>query len=204
MATRTGSDGGVRTHGAERGDGGARPGEAELADTFRTLVGLMYDTEVPLSTLDERVVPFLAPDVSFTDPWLTARGLNRIRAGMRGFHCAFRFDLVVSQLDVLLDEGGEGGRVLVDGVMRLRSIPRYEYPLRTFLVLEFVLTGGRPLVTHLDEMWSFGHMIRHAPLGVGLFYDRVFRPAAGWFFEGFFRLACAVRGGPPEPGREPR
>ncbi len=76
-------------------------------------------------------MPYLAPDVTFTDPWLTAHGRGRFRIGLRGFHCVIRFDFDIFQLAVTLNERGDGGRVIVDGVMNLRQLRFYTYPLRT-------------------------------------------------------------------------
>lgn len=181
-------------------DPGRQPNITEIEDFFQNLTLLMYDTEVALSVLEERVCPYLAPDVGFSDPWLRARGLARFKTGLFGFHCAFRFDFTIRQLGVRLNPSGDGGRVLVEGVMNLRSIPGYVYPLRTILVYDFVFVGVEPDITSQEEMWSFADLFLNAPLLVGRFYDGLFRPAAGVFFLGFFRLACYLRRRPSSGG----
>ena len=183
-------------------DAAREPRTAELEDRFRELTLLMYDTRVPLAALEARVVPYLGPDVVFVDPWLVAHGKDRFRIGARGFHCAFRFDFDIFQVGVTLDDRGDGGRALVDGVMNLRQLGFYTYPLRTILHYNFTLPEGRLQIERLEEMWSFGDMIASLPLGVGWLYRNGFRPAAGHFFTAFFWLSCALRGGPE--GRSPR
>jgi hypothetical protein len=177
-------------------DPAPQPSTAQLEARFRELTLLMYDTQVPISVLEERVHPYLAPHVVFEDPWLRAHGARRFRVGLCGFHSVIRFDFEIFQLDVQLNAGGDGGRVLVDGVMNLRQLVFYTYPLRTILVYDFTLPeGGGPLqITRLEEMWSFGDMIANAPLLVGRFYQRVFRPAAGHFFTAAFAVSCALVG----------
>jgi hypothetical protein len=168
------------------------PRFAELETRFRELTLLMYDTSIPIPVLEERVVPYLAPDVVFVDPWLIARGRERFAIGLRGFHCAFRFDFEIVQVAVTPNAGGDGGRALVDGVMNLRQLRFYTYPLRTILAYDFTLRGGELRIERLEEMWSFGDMIANAPLLVGRLYQRAFRPAAGAFFTVFFWLSCAL------------
>lgn len=174
---------------------------AELEERFRELVLLMYDTGVPLAVLEERVIPCLAPGVVFVDPWLVGRRREIVGNGLRGFHCAFRFDFEIFQIGVTLNERGDRGRALVDGVMNLRQLRVYTYPLRTILVYDFALIeGGRGLrIEKLEEMWSFGDMIAEAPLLVGWSYRNVFRPAAGVFFTVFFWLSCVLRRGRAQP-----
>jgi hypothetical protein len=152
----------------------------------------MYDTSVPLGRLAQRVHPHLAPDIEFVDPWVHVRGLRMFRTGLRGFHCAIRFDFDIFQLHVQMNERGDGGRVLVDGVMNLRQLVLYTYPLRTILVYEFVLTdGGRSFqITRQEEMWSLGDMLQNLPL-VGRFYQ-LSRRGWGYVIAAQFWLSCAV------------
>jgi hypothetical protein len=170
------------------------PRGAEIEERLRELTLLMYDTSVPIPVLEERVIPYLAPDVEFVDPWLVSRGKDRFVTGLRGFHCVIRFDFDISQLSVSLDAPNGRARALVDGVMNLRQVPFYTYPLRTILVYELALTAGLQ-IERLEEMWSFGDMIANAPFLVGRLYRGVFRPAAGAFFAAAFRLSCALFGG---------
>jgi hypothetical protein len=81
----------------------------------------------------------------------------------------------------------------VDGVMNLRQLRFYTYPLRTILVYDFAVTADGLRIRRLEEMWSFADMIANAPLLVGRLYQGAFRPLAGAFFVRAFRLACAVR-----------
>jgi hypothetical protein len=183
-------------------DPSPEPSIAELEARFRELTLLMYDTSVPIPVLDERVVPHLAPNIVFQDPWLIGLGRRRFEIGLRGFHCVIRFDFEIFQVGVQRSAQGDGGRAIVDGVMNLRQLGFYTYPLRTTLVYDFTLpAGGGPLqITRLEEMWSFGDMIANAPLLIGRFYRKVFRPAAGHFFTAAFWLSCALF----EPKREGR
>ena len=165
-----------------------------LERRFTELTLLLYDTSVPIPVLEEKVYPHLAPDIEFVDPWVHVRGAGRYRVGLRGFHCIIRFTFDIFQLAVRMNERGDGGRVLVDGVMNLNQLVVYTYPLRTILVYDFVLTGGGEsfLVTRQEEMWSFGDMIRNLPVA-GSAYE-VFRRGAGWVIAGLFWVGCAVTG----------
>jgi hypothetical protein len=173
---------------------GARPDVTALEARFREITRLMYDTRVPRATLEERAIPLLALNVEFVDPWLRARTRRVFAIGLRGFHCVIRFDFDIFQLGVHLNERGDGGHAIVDGVMNLRQLGFYTYPLRTILVYDFVLSGdGEELqITKLEEMWGFGDMIANAPLLVGHAYDGILRPAWGHFFTGLFWLACKL------------
>lgn len=175
-----------------------RPGVAELERRFTELTLLMYDTRVSLERLERRVIPHLAPDVEFVDPWVHVRGARVFRDGLRGFHCVIRFDFEIFQLHVRMNERGDGGRVLVDGVMNLRQLVVYTYPLRTLLAIDFRLTGDERSfeITRLEEMWSFGDMLRNLPL-LGRFYE-LGRRAWGRFFAAAFRASCALTGGRSE------
>jgi hypothetical protein len=175
---------------------GTMPSVAEIEEQLRELTLLMYDTRVTLPVLERRVYPRLAADVVFEDPWLRGGGRTRFMIGLRGFHCVARFDFEIFQLGVEMNARGDGGRAIVDGVMNLRQLGFYTYPLRTILVYDFVLTedGEGLQITRLEEMWSFGDMIANAPLLVGWFYRDVFRPAAGQFFTVVFWLSCALLG----------
>jgi hypothetical protein len=176
----------------------------ELEERFRTLSQLMYTTSVPLSTLETEVIPYLAPNITFTDPWLRARGFGKYRTGLRGFHCIIHFDFDVFQLNVQLNEQRDGGRAIVDGIMNLRQLGFYSYPLRTILVYDFVMTDGGEsfqIVNH-EEMWSFADMIQNAPL-VGRLYEK-FRFVSGYFFTAMFWLGCAVKTRLPSSRQEAR
>jgi hypothetical protein len=169
-----------------------------LEERFRRLTTLLYDTRVPAQVLDEEVLPFIAEDVSFTDPWQRGTGRETYRRGAAGFHCLFSFDFDIFQLNVQLEEGNQRGRAIVDGVMNLKQLRwLYTYPLRTILVYDFTLAPGgegRPLIHAHEEMWSLGDMIDAIPL-VGRFYTSVFRRAFSDGFLGASALCHRVRGG---------
>jgi hypothetical protein len=137
------------------------------------------------------------------DEHVAALARQALGAQLRGFHCVIRFDFEIRELAIRLDERADVGRALVDGVMNLRQIPFYTYPLRTILVYDFALTkDGGLQIKRLEEMWSFADMIERAPFLVGRFYNAVFRPAAARALTALFRLACALfegrRGGAPD------
>ncbi len=175
-----------------RNDATAKLGVTEIAQQFKKLTLLMYDTNVSLDTLREQVFPYLAQDIEFIDPFIRGRGIGKFRNGLLGFHCSFLFDFQISQLNVSMNERGDGGRVIVDGVMNLRELRIYTYPLRTILVYEFVLTQeGRSFeITSQEEMWSFGDMLQNVPL-LGGFYDG-WRRLSGLAITAFFFLSCAL------------
>ena len=170
----------------------------KLEERFRKLSELLYDTRVPADVLHEEVMPFVAEDVVFVDPWQTGSGRETYQRGAAGFHCMLRFDLDITQVNIQLGEDRRRGRAIVDSVMNLRQFSwLYTYPLRTLLVYEFSLAEPgadgqpRPLIHKHEEMWSLGDMIEAVP-GIGMFYARVFRPA---FSKGFLAASsfCAWR-----------
>jgi hypothetical protein len=157
-----------------------------LEEEFRRISATLYDTSIPASRLDTEVAPWLAEAVTFTDPWQTGTGKTSYRLGMAGFHAMFRFTFDFLQVNVQLNEYGDGGRALVDGVMQLKQFSwLYTYPLRTFLRYDFVIPNPADpthfLITAHEEMWSVGDMIQAVPL-IGSVYSHVFRPA---FARGF-------------------
>jgi hypothetical protein len=167
-------------------------GVQELERRFTEVTQLLYTTSVPIAELREKVYPHLAPTIVFRDPWVRGSGLPQIWTGVRGFHAVIRFDFDIYQLAVELNERGDGGRVLVDGVMNLRQLVVYTYPLRTQLVYEFDLSpdGESFQITSLEEMWSLGDFIANAP-GVGVAYEG-FRWASGGVIAAMFWLAATV------------
>jgi hypothetical protein len=164
----------------------------ELSRRFTRLTRLLYDTSVPTSVLREEVYPYLAPDIEFWDPWVRASGRRHFWTGLKGFHAVIRFDFRISQLAVQLNERGDGGRVMVDGVMNLNQLVVYTYPLRTILVYEFTILpdGQRLQVTSLEEMWSFGDLIENVP-GLKRPYE-VYRRFFGYLFGGMFWIAATA------------
>ena len=149
----------------------------KLQADFERLSRLLYDTSVPPSVLEHEVMPHIAEDVVFVDPWQEGKGRDRYRLGLAGFHTLLKFTLDITQASVTLSPDGKHGRALVDGVMHLDLLkPLYSYPLRTFLVYEFTVDPGtnRFTIQRHEEMWSLGDMIAAVPLA-GPFYANVFR-----------------------------
>ncbi|PTL75596.1 hypothetical protein [Vitiosangium sp. GDMCC 1.1324] len=173
----------------------------QLEERFRRITELLYDTRVPSQLLDEEVLPFLAEDVRFIDPWQSGGGRETYRRGAAGFHCMFSFDFDIFQLNVQMEEGNPRGRAIVDGVMNLKQLSwLYTYPLRTILVYDFTLaspsaSGGdvRPLIHTHEEMWSLGDMLEAIPL-LGRLYARVFRRAFSYGFLAASSVCRRVRG----------
>jgi len=164
-----------------------------LERELRRLTALLYDTRVPAERLEREVAPYLAESVTFTDPWQTGVGKANYRLGMAGFHAMFRFRFKFHQVTVQLDERGERGRALIDGVMQLEQLRwLFTYPLRTLLVFDFVVPDpGAPerfLITDHEEMWSVGDMIAAVPL-LGRAYAKMFRPLFARGFLAASRLA---------------
>ena len=177
-----------------------------LEERFRHLSLLLYDTRIPPPQLDEELRPYLADDVTFTDPWQKGGGIAAYRLGAAGFHCnpLLNFDFEIKQLNVQLDAGETRGRAIVDGVMNLKQLrPLFTYPLRTLLVYEFTLLEAgadgevRFLIHEHEEMWSFGDMIEAVPVISGLYLN--FRRAFSRLFLAVAWLNCRRRGVLPSP-----
>jgi hypothetical protein len=190
MTTTSNARGAGRGQNGEAPGAATRPGIPEIERRFTELTNLLYDTAVPAEVLQEKVYPFLAPDIQFKDPWVKASGLRHFWIGLKGFHAVIRFDFRIFQLTVQLNERGDGGRVLVDGVMNLNQLVVYTYPLRTILVYEFTMLpdGQRLQITSLEEMWSFGDLIENLP-GARWPYE-VYRRFFGYLFGGMFWVAA--------------
>ena len=167
----------------------------ELESRLWRISQSLYDTRVSEQVLEEEVLPWLADDISFTDPWQHGEGLALYRKGAAAFHTLFKFDFDVLQLSVQLNAHARTGRGIVDGVMNLRQFSwLYTYPLRTILVYDFTLLDVprgevKFLIHHHEEMWSLGDMIEAVP-GVGWFYGQVFRKA---FSKGFVATGSLVK-----------
>jgi hypothetical protein len=178
----------------------------ELEARFRQLTDLLYDTRIPPERLEAEVLPHLAEEVTFKDPWQAASGREKYAVGMKGFHAMFDFCFEFHQVSVSLDALASGGRALVDGVMHLRQSSRvFSYPLRTILRYDFILAspagaaGPVLQVTAHEEMWSLGDMIEALPL-VGRLYAGAFRPAFARGFLAASRLASRLKSGPARAG----
>ncbi|WP_437903670.1 hypothetical protein WME95_34795 [Sorangium sp. So ce327] len=174
-----------------------RLGLADLEARFRRLSLLMYDTKVPIVTLEKEVYPYLARGIEFVNPWRRVRGIETYQVGLSGSRVGGRFDLDVSQLSVRLSEPRESGRALVDSTLYLRLFPRCAYPVRVILTYDFcMIDGGESFeITRHEEMWRIGDILRSAPL-LGRSYD-VFRSWSGYLFTGALLLSRAVVVRPP-------
>lgn len=168
---------------------------AELESRLWRISQSLYDTRVSEEMLEQEVLPWLAEDVTFTDPWQSGQGIEVYRKGAAAFHTMLRFDFDVFQLNVQLNSHARTGRAIVDGVMNLRQLSwLYTYPLRTILVYDFTLLDVprgdvQFLIHHHEEMWSLGDMIEAVP-GVGWFYGNVFRKA---FSKGFLAAGALAK-----------
>lgn len=162
-----------------------------IEEKFRRIIILQYTTDTPLKQLEEEVEPYLGRDITFKDPWQEGSGRELYKLGLKGFHCMFNFDFELLQITVDYNEKKKEGRVLADGIMHLKQFKRiisYSYPLRTFLVYNFVVSkidSEKKIVSFEikmhDEMWSLGDMIENAPLIGGIYrwgFRRLF--AAGF------------------------
>ena len=175
--------------------------ESELAVTFRRLSERLYDTSVPMSTLDDEVTPYLDPHVTFTDPWQHGAGIERYRLGLAGFHSMFRFTLEIQQLSVTVDTERANGRAIVDAIMHLKPVAFLpSYPLRTILTYTFRLVpedGAHPFrITAHEEMWSVGDMVAAVP-GLGTLYGKIFRRGFSYAFLGASYLSARRKGSLP-------
>lgn len=168
------------------------PNADKLRQFFARLTRLLYDTAVPMNVVRREVFPYFSHNIVFLDPLVHIQGWQKFADGRRGFHCTFKFDFDIIQLGVQLNNRNDGGRVLVDGIMNLRSLIFYTYPLRTMLVYEFRLTKNAPgvSITRLEEMWSTGDLFANVPV-LGRAYDGV-RRGFGWFILGLFAFSCAI------------
>jgi hypothetical protein len=182
----------------------ARPGPDReqliraLEERFRALSLMLYDTTVPPEQVDREILSYLDENVRFVDPWQEASGKEKYRLGAAGFHSMFHFDFELLQVEVRVDDDGRKGRAIVDGVMKLRQLRIYTYPLRTILTYEFTVSDPTPtdprflIHTHV-EMWSLGDMIEALP-AVGWLYKNVFRRGFSYGFLGASFLSSRLRG----------
>jgi hypothetical protein len=167
----------------------------ELESRLWRISQSLYDTRVSEEQMEEEVIPWLADDIRFTDPWQQGEGLDAYRNGAAAFHAMFNFDFDVFQLNVQLNEHARTGRGIVDGVMNLRQVGwLFTYQLRTILVYDFTLLEEprgdvRFLIQHHEHMWSLGDMIEAVP-GLGWIYGKVFRRACS---TGFLAAGALVR-----------
>lgn len=167
-----------------------------LEQCFRELTLMLYDTKVDPSRVDQVLASLVTEGVRFVDPWQTAAGKDKYRLGAAGFHSMFHFDFEIHQAAVELAPDGRTGRALVDGVMHLRRLPPFPFPLRTILVYRFTLDSpndpSRLQIDFHEEMWSVGDLIAAVP-GFGWLYAKLFRPAFSVGFLAASRLSSRGR-----------
>ena len=110
--------------------------EAELLEVAQ----LQYDTAASGERVLARLRGHLHEHVRFTDPWQSGHGRDLYALGLGGFHAMFRFELTpVHQVAATVSADLRRARVMVDGVMQLRSLRCYVYPLRVVLAYELDL-----------------------------------------------------------------
>lgn len=56
----------------------------QLERQFHTITQLLYTTNVPGALLDRQVLPYIADDVIFKDPWQEGGNKQLYRIGMKG------------------------------------------------------------------------------------------------------------------------
>ena len=60
------------------------PKISALENRFRIITDLLYTTSVPGDILEQKVLPFIADDVIFKDPWQEGGNKKLYRIGMKG------------------------------------------------------------------------------------------------------------------------
>jgi len=170
-----------------------------LEKQFRNINQLLYTTSVPCKDLEEKVMPYIADDVVFKDPWQEGGNKQMYSIGMKGFHNLMRFTFDINQIGIQLngdEDDATGGKCIVDGIMNLKQFDFiYTFPLRTIVVYDFRLIPGAgesmPFfeIFRQEEMWSYTELIDGIP-GVGWVYKNLFRPAFGHLFVGVSYLSC--------------
>jgi hypothetical protein len=133
---------------------------SQLERQFNTITQLLYTTSVPGALLDRQVLPYIANDVVFKDPWQEGGSKQLYRIGMKGFHNMFYFTFDTFQLNIKLNDDDMTGRCIVDGIMNLQQFSWiYTYPLRTIVVYDFRLLNNQnsdepqfEIFRH-EEMW---------------------------------------------------
>eukprot|EP01088_Endostelium_zonatum_P006596 TRINITY_DN18728_c0_g1_i1.p1 TRINITY_DN18728_c0_g1~~TRINITY_DN18728_c0_g1_i1.p1 ORF type:complete len:220 (-),score=40.47 TRINITY_DN18728_c0_g1_i1:70-729(-) len=168
--------------------------EEIVEEKIRRIFNLTYNTRVPFEPMEKEVMPYIHPDVGFTDGWQEGRGKPFYSVGMRGFHSLCNFDCDIFQSSVSINKSQTKGRAIVDGVMNIHLTRFWTYPLRIIIVYQFELTNINSetrevkfLIKEQEEMWSFSDMITAFPV-VGYLYRLIFRRV---FAQGFL-LACRM------------
>jgi hypothetical protein len=63
----------------------------ELEEQFTTIIQTLYTTSVPASVLENKVMPYIAHDVVFMDPFQEGRDKNSYRVAMKGWCLFFNY-----------------------------------------------------------------------------------------------------------------
>uniref|UniRef100_A0A914DU71 Uncharacterized protein n=1 Tax=Acrobeloides nanus TaxID=290746 RepID=A0A914DU71_9BILA len=168
----------------------------KLEKKFGEINDLLYTTSVPNEELEVKILPYIAEDVIFRDPWQEGGNKDIYSIGMKGFHNMFHFTFDTYQIGVQLH--GTIGRCIVDGRMDLKQFSWiYTFPLRTIVVYDFRLLdadgpdGVKFEIFRHEEMWSYLELIEGIP-GIGWIYKNMFRPAFGHLFVGVSYLSCII------------
>lgn len=66
----------------------------QLERQFHTITQLLYTTSIPGPLLDRLVLPYIANDVVFKDPWQEGGGKQLYRIGMKGNSMTCCFHLI--------------------------------------------------------------------------------------------------------------
>ncbi|CAF3374996.1 unnamed protein product [Rotaria socialis] len=153
----------------------------QLEQQLSIITRLLYTTSVSGVELDRSVLPYIANDIVFKDPWQEGGNKHLYRVGMKGFHNMFHFTFDTFQLNVKLNDDQKTGRCIVDGIMNVNQFSWiYSYPLRSILVYEFRLLNSQTVdvpqfeIFRHEEMWSLADMIDAIPI-VGWLYKNIFR-----------------------------
>ncbi|CAF3380817.1 unnamed protein product [Rotaria socialis] len=170
----------------------------QLEQQLSIITRLLYTTSVSGVELDRSVLPYIANDIVFKDPWQEGGNKHLYRVGMKGFHNMFHFTFDTFQLNVKLNDDQKTGRCIVDGIMNVNQFSWiYSYPLRSILVYEFRLLNSQTVdvpqfeIFRHEEMWSLADMIDAIPI-VGWLYKNIFRRGFGYFFVSLSALSCFV------------
>jgi hypothetical protein len=188
----------------------------QLEREFTNIVQMLYTTDIPGALLERQILPYIAKNIIFKDPYQEISGKELYRIGINGFHNMFHFTFDTFQLNVKLNDDGKTGRCIVDGIMNLQQFSWiYTYPLRSILIFEFRLLNNQNIdepqfeIFRHEEMWlvffllvlfkkylinfrSFSDMIDAIP-GIGWLYKNIFRWGFGYLFVGISALSCFLR-----------
>jgi len=138
----------------------------QLEREFTNIVKMLYTTDIPGALLERQILPYIAKNIIFKDPWQELSGKEFYRIGINGFHNMFHFTFDTFQLNVKLNDDGKTGRCIVDGIMNLQQFSWiYTYPLRSILIFEFRLLNNQNIdepqfeIFRHEEMWLVSFLL---------------------------------------------